>query len=249
MQILRSIVRSQVYLSSCFDTLLSSRFTVDGNRDFFRIGPELLKPGMTVWDIGGGKQPLIGRELKENLGLRIVGFDISNDELAAAPAGIYDRTVVADLCTFRGTADADLVICQAVLEHVPDVASAFHGISSILKTGGIAVLFTPSRNAAFARLNLLLPQKLKERLLFTFYPEAAGHQGFPAYYDRCTPRQFRRLAEAAGLRMTVQRLYYQSAYFTFAFPIHLLWRLWVLLFATIAPESAVESFTLTLIRM
>jgi SAM-dependent methyltransferase len=246
---LRSIIRSQVYLSRRFDALLPSRFTVDGNREFFTIAPEMLKPGMTVWDIGGGKQPLISRALKEKLGLRIVGFDISGDELAAAPAGVYDRTVVADLCNFRGAGDADLVICQAVLEHVPDAASAFQGISSILKPGAIAILFTPSRNAAFARLNLLLPQKLKERLLFAFYPEAAGHQGFPAYYDRCTPRQFRRIAQAAGLRIAEQRLYYQSAYFTFAFPVHLLWRLWVLLFAAVAPESAVETFTLTLVKM
>jgi len=236
-------------LSHRFDPLLPERLTIDGNQEFFRVAPLMLKPGMTVWDVGGGKQPLISQAVKEKLGLRIVGFDISGDELAAAPAGIYDQTVVADLCNFRGVGDADLVICQAILEHVPDAASAFAGIASILKSQGKAVLFTPSRNAAFARLNLLLPQKLKTRLLFTFYPEAAGHQGFPAYYDRCTPREFHRLAEAAGLRITEQRLYYQSAYFTFAFPVHLLWRLWVLLFASVAPESAVESFTLTLVKV
>jgi len=246
---LRSIIRSQMYLSRRFDALLPSRFTLDGNREFFNIVPEMLKPGMTVWDIGGGKQPLISRPVKDKLGLRIVGFDISEDELAAAPAGVYDKTIVADLCTFRGTGDADLVICQAILEHVPDTGSAFAGIASILKSEGKAVLFTPSRNAAFARLNLLLPQRIKERLLFAFYPEAAGHQGFPAFYDRCTPRQFRRLAEAVGLRVAEQRLYYQSAYFTFFSPVHLLWRLWVLLFAAVAPESAVETFTLILVRM
>jgi SAM-dependent methyltransferase len=245
---LQSIIRSQRYLSRRFDALLPERFTIDGNQDFFKVAPLLLKPGMNVWDIGGGKQPLIGRELKERLGLRIAGLDISGDELAAAPEGIYDKTIVTDLCTFRGPGDADLVICQAVLEHVPDVAAAFQGISSILKPGGTAVLFTPSRNAAFARLNLLLPQRLKERLLFAFYPEAAGHQGFPAYYNRCTPRQFRRMAEAVGLSIVEQKLYYQSAYFTFAFPIHLIWRMWVLLFASVAPASAVESFILILVK-
>lgn len=244
----RSIIRSQLYLSRRFDALLPSRFTVDGNREFFDLVPEMLAPGMTVWDIGGGKQPLISRALKEKLGLRIVGVDISCEELAAAPPGVYDTTIIADICNFRGAGEADLVICQAVLEHVPDAASAFEGISTILKHGGVAVLFTPSRNALFARLNRVLPQKLKERLLFALYPQTEGHQGFRAYYDRCTPRQFRRMAKAVGLCITEQRLYYQSAYFTFLFPLHLAWRLWVLLFAAIAPQSAVESFTLTLVK-
>lgn len=205
----------------------------------------MIKQGATVWDLGGGKHPLIDPAVKSDNKLRVVGLDISAEELRAAPAGAYDETVVADISSFRGRGDGDLVFCQALLEHVRDTAAAFKGISSILKPGGKAVIFTPSRNAVFARLNLVIPQRQKERMLFAIYPDARGQQGFPAHYDRCTPRQFRRMAEAAGLRVTDEHLYYQSNYFNFAFPIHFVWRLWVLLFALVAPASAAETFTMT----
>lgn len=245
---LRQLIRSQIYLSRRFDSLLPARFTTDGNQEFFRIVPSVLKPGCTVWDIGGGKHPLVDPGLKRERQLRVVGLDISAQELDAAPDGAYDETVVADISQFRGHSDADLVVCQALLEHVRDTGRAFAGISSILKPGGTAILFTPSRNAAYARLNLLLPQALKRWLLFAIFREARGQQGFPAYYDRCTPRQFRELAAAAGLRVQEQRLYYQSGYFTCAFPIHFLWRLWMLVFAGLAPQSAAETFTLALVK-
>ncbi len=245
---LQQIIRSQIWLSTRFDSLLPARFTTDGNQEFFRIVPTALQPGCTVWDIGGGKHPLVDPSVKRERQLRVVGLDISAQELDAAPAGAYDETVVADISQFRGRGDADVVVCQALLEHVRDTARAFAGISSILKPGGSAILFTPSRNAAYARLNLLLPQALKRRLLFAIFREARGQQGFPAYYDRCTPQQFRELAAAAGLQVKEQRLYYQSGYFTFAFPLHFLWRLWMLLFAGLAPQSAAETFTLALVK-
>jgi 2-polyprenyl-6-hydroxyphenyl methylase/3-demethylubiquinone-9 3-methyltransferase len=244
----RSLVRSQIFLSQRFDALLPDRFRIDGNRDFFRLAKAVAKPGMTVWDVGGGKQPFFSPQEKKDLQLNVVGLDINRQELAAAPLAAYDRTVVADICKFTGYADADLVICQALLEHVPDTAAAFAAISSILKSGGKAIIFTPSRNAVFAMLNLLLPEALKRQMLFAFYPEARHQQGFPAYYDRCTVLQFHHLAEAANLQIAEQWLYYQSAYLNFAFPLHLLWRIWLLFFAAVAPRHAAETFTLLLVK-
>src|SRR5262249_9719381 len=72
--------------------------------------------------------------------------------------------------TYRGSSEADLVICQAVLEHVADTGSAMSCIASMLKPGGVALLFIPSRNAAFARLNLALPSGFKRALLHGLYP-------------------------------------------------------------------------------
>ncbi len=245
---LRGVIRSQMYLSRRLDLLLPARFTIDGNTDFFRILEPMLTPGSVVWDIGGGKHPVVQPSIKKEKKLLVVGLDISAEELDAAPPGAYDEAVVADIGNYRGRGDADLVVCQALLEHVQNTAAAFAGISSILKTGGIAILFTPCRNAAYARLNLVLPQRLKQQLLFAIYQEARGQQGFLAHYDRCTPSHFRRLAADSGLQVNDQHLYYHSNYFNYAFPIHLLWRLWVLLFAALAPDSAAETFIMTLVK-
>jgi SAM-dependent methyltransferase len=136
-------------------------------------------PGAIVYNLGGGSRPCISAEDKVRLNLTVVGVDISADELAAAPPGVYDETTVADLCTFVGRADADIVVCQATLEHVPDTPAAMRGLSTTVKPGGRVLIFAPSRNAMFARMNLVLPEKLKRWLLFKIYPhKAQGHDGF-----------------------------------------------------------------------
>src|SRR5579862_9419902 len=103
--------RSQQNLSSRFDRLLPAEFQVDGNRDFLDnwIAP-YLESGAVVYDIGGGKNPVLGKAEKRRWKLRVTGLDIDERELAAAPDGAYDRTIRADITQYRGQADADLVI-------------------------------------------------------------------------------------------------------------------------------------------
>ena len=239
--------RSQQRLSRLFDRLLPAEYQVDGNRDFLDhwIAPYLDR-GAVVYDIGGGKNPVVGREEKRRFGLRVIGLDIDGRELAAAPAGVYDQTICADITQYRGQADADLVICQALLEHVRDSQAAIRAISSLLKPGGRALIFLPSRNAVFARINLLLPEWMKRKILYTVFPATQRDQGFPAYYDRCTPRDFRRLADGAGLTVDACKTYFRSSYFTFFFPLHFVWRLWTLAFRFFAGEQAAETFSLAL---
>jgi len=83
------------------------------------------------------------------------------------------------LPSFGGQGDADLIICQALLEHVKNVDQAFAAIASILKPGGLALIFVPSRNALYARLNLLLPQDLKRKSFMRFIPKPVSHKDFP----------------------------------------------------------------------
>ena len=98
----------------------------------------------------------------------------------------------------------------------------------------------------YARLNLLLPQELKQRILFTVFPHTRRDQGFPAFYDRCTPAGFDRMSRRHGLATELRRIYFQSDYFRFFFPLHAAWRLWTLCFRRIAGAQAAETFTLVL---
>ena len=247
MSLIYRFTRSQQSLSRMFDRLLPADFQVDGNRDFVENWIEpYLKSGATVYDIGGGKNPIVPVEEKRRLGLRVVGLDIDDHELAASPPGAYDAKVCADITQFHGKGDADVVICQALLEHVRDSEAALRSIASILKPGGVALLFLPSRNAAFARLNLILPDALKRKILYTVFPSTERDQGFPAYYDRCTPAEFRRMAVDAGLSVQICKSYYRSSYFTFFFPLHFVWRMWLLAFRFCAREQAAETFSLAL---
>ena len=132
----------------------------------------------------------------------------------------------ADITEYRGCEDADVVICQALLEHVADTPAAFAGLASILKKDGVALLFAPSKNALYARVNLLLPESLKRKLLRLLYPELADKSGFPGRYHRCTLSEFEEMAHGQGLDVVQKRAYYYSAYFSFFAPLHVLWRVW-----------------------
>lgn len=249
--LLRRFIALNQRLSWGIDRLLLPKSArIDGNKDFkASIVPALLRSGLTVYDLGGGSNPYLDDKTKGDLGLWVVGLDISEVELLAAPAGSYESLIEADLCSFRGKGDADLVICQATLEHVPDTAGAMRAIAETLAPGGYACIFVPSRNAAFARLNLILPESVKRRLLFALFPQKAlGHDGFKAYYDRCTPAELERLACDNGLELVERRLYWVSSYFAILTPIFLIWRMWQGLFWLVAGPQAAETFVLVLRR-
>lgn len=244
---MRGLINSQIWLSRHFDKLFLEKFRLDGNRDFVKsLVPKYLKNNIIIFDVGGGKNPYLSVDMKKKLNATVVGLDIDEKELKEAPLHGYDEIICANISEFRGTQNADLVICQAVLEHVVDVESAFIAISSILKPGGRALIFVPSKNALFARLNIMLPQNFKKAILHAIYPSTARSQGFPSYYNRCTPLEFKDLAVKNNFSIVEERYYYISSYFSFFFPAFILWRIWVLLFYALFRENAAETFSLAL---
>jgi 2-polyprenyl-3-methyl-5-hydroxy-6-metoxy-1,4-benzoquinol methylase len=179
MTCLRKTVDLQISWSRQLDKLLPDLFRIDGNQNFIHefVTP-YLTPGAVVYDVGGGKQPMIPIELKVGLGIRVVGLDIDEKELHSAPAGAYDATVCCDIAKYQGSADGDVVICQALLEHVTNVADALRSIDSILKPGGVALLFVPSANAVYAKLNLMMPRSSSVRFFSGYFRIRRRHRVF-----------------------------------------------------------------------
>jgi SAM-dependent methyltransferase len=240
---LKLFTKANRFLSVNFDRLLPGKFKTDGYTHFVNtIAPDFVRPDICLYDIGGGSLPQVLKEEKERLNIRNIGFDIAEEELLAAPPGSYDELVIADLTQYSGRGDADLVICRSVLEHVPDNSLAFRSLASIMKPGGKLILFLPSREAWFARLNLVLPEKIKLAFLNFINPHNEEHHGFPAHYDRATLREFEALGRANGLRLTGKRAYYISSYFSYCFPVFLIWRLCQLVKYLFTPDGAAETF-------
>lgn len=247
MGILQKFVGKQVAWSRMIERSLPAYCVVDGNRQFQeQLVPAHLRSGLVIYDVGGGKQPYLSPAQKRTLNARVIGIDIDPDELARAPEGAYDEAITADIAATRGRGDADLVICQAMLEHVRDTDGAIGSIASILRPGGEALIFVPCRNALFARLNLLLPERVKRGLLFRLYPRMAHAQGFPSFYRNCTPAALSGLARKHGLEVAEVRTYWKSEYFYAFFPAYLAWRSWLLLARAFGRENACETFTMTL---
>lgn len=244
----RKFLKANCAVSCWIDSFLPGKSRQDGNEFFLRdVLPRALQADTTVYDLGGGSRPCVSRELKDRLGLRLVGLDVSGDEMAAAPTGTYDQTIVADLCTYTGSGTADSVICQATLEHVPDTVGAMRGLATCVRPGGAIYLFAPCRNAAFARLNLILPERLKQFLLFNLFPEKGkGHDGFRAFYDHCTPGQIEAIARSNGLEIEERRVFWTSSYFFILTPAYLLWRIWQGVAYIAIGKDAAESFVYVL---
>jgi len=245
--VIRILVKSQLRLSRLFDRLFPQKFRVDGQEHYQKyILPSYLKDNQVIYDVGGGKRPYLSSRAKKDLNSTVVGLDLDASELRKAPYGCYDSTICADITSFKGKNDADLLICQSLLEHVKNIDAAFAAFASILKPGGLALIFVPNRNALYARLNLLLPQGLKSSVLHAIYPGTRKKQGFPAYYRKCTPLELKVLALEHGFEIAGEYYYYSSIYFSFFFPLHLFWRLRQLLLYGFFKEQAAETLSLVL---
>lgn len=206
--------------------------------------PGLLAPGLRVLDVGGGKWPLVSPELKAYFGLHITGLDISAGELALAPPGSYDETIVGDVATVELSQKYDLIVSQTVLEHVRDTAAAIANLSRALAPGGTMAHSLPCANAGYTLVSRLLGNRLGARLLWTIYPESRATSGFPAYYRHCTPAGMRGLCRSAGLEVADVTPYYSSEYFRFCFPLYATELLRQLTLQRLRAESLCEAFTI-----
>lgn len=243
----RKFISLNLKLSRFVDELLSARMREDGNRYFQKhVVPKYARRELLVYDVGGGRRPYFSAEERLTKGMRVYGLDIARDELEGAPPGTYDGIIVDDLTCAEGPEDGDLVICQFILEHVPDMRGAVRGVATFLKPGGVALVFLPCRNAAFARLNLILPQSIKRRILFATFPHMVDGHGFSVFYNEAVPSSVKRFASEHGLETIEEKYFYTSIYFQAFFPAYLIWRLWTLFARVGLSRDFCETFILVL---
>ena len=175
-----------------------------------------------ILDVGGGRTWHFDR-LLDRPGLRIIGIDVSDEELRLNT--VIDEAIVADVSKTIPLPDAsvDLILCRVVIEHLPDVETFLANAARVLKPGGRAAFAFANKWAPPMILNRMLSHTAANAILERLLPNAKGYGGFRAYYDRCTYRQFEEFARRVGL---INRYgycsYYSSAYFQFFLPLHLL---------------------------
>lgn len=247
-RIFHKIVGLNVALSRWVDARVWPDMSRDGNRSFVSSVKPLVGHDSSVADVGGGKSPFFSSEEVAAMNLHVTGLDVDQSELGRAPAGAYSRVVCEDITTYRGDQSADFVIVQSLLEHVSDNRKGMLGIASLCKPGGRVFTFCPNRRAWFAVLNRLLPEGLKRRILYTIYPHTKEKQGFPAFYDRCTPAELSQALGDAGLSVVKVVPYFVSSYFMFFFPLYLFWRLVTYPLMRFWPMAFCETFVIYAVK-
>ncbi len=244
---IRKFIIANQKLSKLVDKALPEKFRKAGGEDFVKyIIPQFLSKDIVIYDVGGGKRPYLSVNQKEELNVKVVGIDISESEIKSAPKGSYDHSIVSPIEDVYGCSDGDLVICNAVLEHVSDVEKAVISIHSLIKKNGVALLFIPGKNAIYARLNRFLPERLKNQILFRIFPKKESFSGFPAYYCQCTPNAIKKIASSAGFTVLSEKHYYWSSYFSFLLPLYVIWRFFFFSLYAVIGSEACEGFTLCL---
>jgi len=161
-------------------------------QSFYALTAKNRVQGCKILDVGAGRRPVFPVEDRP-LGCEYVGLDISGSELAAAPAGSYDRCVEGDVCQPIPELcnEFDLVISWQLLEHVKPLDDALDNIYSYLKPGGQFVAKLSGSFSYFAMINRLLPFWATRLMLrFTGRDPATV---FPAYYHHCWATEIERI--------------------------------------------------------
>jgi len=192
----------------------SLRYQVPWRGDFDAAIQRMLRPGMRVLDVGGGRTPTIPPSDRPE-DITYVGLDPSEDEMLAAGEGAYDRRIVLPVEALNEEAAFDLVVSWQVLEHVPSMADALEAMRHSLKPGGSLVVQFSGGNALYARLNRIIPgyvARFSMKILLRRNPDSV----FRAYYDSCTYSELVALLDGRWSAYRVEPRYRGAGYFNFS---------------------------------
>ena len=144
----------------------------DGTVHFLTRVHALLRPGLTVLDIGCGRGQasedscLFRRELRRlgGDGRTVIGIDVDSD---AASNPLINEFRRIDNAQHWPVADAtvDLAYSDYVLEHVADPPSFFGEARRVLRPGGYLCMRTPNFLGDSALLSWLVPNRFHEKIL------------------------------------------------------------------------------------
>lgn len=179
-----SVDEPAVELGDVVAGLLPARYGFRMQDVFLARVLERLSPGARVLDLGGGRNPAVPTDLRPS-GVHYVGLDISADELANAPPGAYDDTVVHDVTqAIPGQGTYDLVVSWQVLEHVVPLAVALENVRDALKPGGALIAQVSGSFAIFSLAARVMPHRVRVAAMVRLL----GHRSeskFPTRYDHC----------------------------------------------------------------
>ncbi|MBJ7437669.1 MAG: methyltransferase domain-containing protein [Sphingopyxis sp.] len=157
-------------------------------QDYLQTLTDLIRryPDARILELGGGRLPSFKLDqLPSNIASYTVN-DIDPAELAMT-SDEYDKAcfdVVGDVSQFTG--QFDVIFSRTLIEHVNDGVKMHENVASLLKPGGVAFHLAPTLYSPPFVLNKMLPERLSQKLLYTFFPKRGAQKDkFPAYYSWC----------------------------------------------------------------
>ena len=178
---------------------------LDGTLQFYLRVNALVRPEMTVVDLGAGRGAMVdppstafrnGLVTLKGRVARMIGVDVdpvvtTNPLLDEAHVYEGGRLPLAD-------GSVDLLLSDYTFEHIPDAAVFAAEITRVLKPGGWLCARTPHLFSAVAVAASLAPNRLHPRLLNVIQPGRQERDVFPTCYKLNTRRALARHFPASG---------------------------------------------------
>ena len=164
-----------------------------------------------ILEIGGADRPLLAK------GQDFVydGVDIQKKDDCC---GIYDNFIVQTI-EEPLTDEYGMIISITLLEHVSDNRAGVRNVFEALRPSGTTHHYTPSKCHPYSVVLRILGPVWQKRLIPILRPGTEDVSGYPAYFNRCSVNQMRRLFEDTGFADIKIRSYYRANdYFAFFLP-------------------------------
>jgi SAM-dependent methyltransferase len=171
-------------------------------------------------EIGGGRDPLFGREALADMKAELTVNDISEKELAELPKGY--RTACFDIAGDLDAAEVarsgyDLAFSRMVFEHVVDGPRGWRNLYRTLSPGGVGLAFVPTLYAFPFVVNWLLPDKFAASIVKLLYRNRTdeGDPVFPARYSWtvASEKKLKPMLTAIGYRDVMVIPFYGHDYY------------------------------------
>jgi SAM-dependent methyltransferase len=178
---------------------------------------------MTVLDVGCGRGAAADR-LQQNPWeqcrvlkghcRKVIGIDVSEAGLDNPLLDEFRR--IEDNRWPVDTESVDLLVSDAVLEHIPDPNAFFAECRRVVKTGGIICFRTPNRWSYVALAATLVPNRFHVNVVNMVQPGREAKDVFPTYYRANTIRALKRLMKAHHFEGCVYRHIAEPNYLGFS---------------------------------
>lgn len=195
---------------------------IDGTVAFYSRVQALAGPNSVVLDYGCGRGAYTDDPLPFRRNLRIfknkvscvIGLDVNP---AAAQNPYLDQFYLLDGPRWiLEDNSVDLIICDNVLEHLPEPEGFFSEARRVLRPGGMVCIRTPNRWNYIALLSQLIPNRSHARVLSRAKPNLLEEDIFPTLYRCNSIPALRRALAKNGFEHVVYGYEAEPSYLSFS---------------------------------
>jgi SAM-dependent methyltransferase len=197
---------------------------IDGTVAFFSRVNALIDPSFTVLDVGCGRgayneDPVTYRKnlrILKGKAAKLIGIDLDRnakenpclDEFRFIDGDPYDWPIESN--------SIDLIVCDNVLEHVPDPDRLFAQVHRVLKNGGYLCLRTPNRWSYIAIAATLIPNSYHSNVVAFAQDGRKQEDVFPTVYKCNSIGKLKNTMKKNGFQSVVYGHEAEPSYLSFS---------------------------------